>query len=169
MIHKELVPNQMYLRLEENQQGKEYYIPTLEEIDAYAAHGYFPSASGYQALKDFLEQQFALDCAEAEQTVYDVFQQINLGHELQTVLNAFHERGLEAPDQESVQTFLAILMDAYNHTRMVYLRGFMPCELPSAPAPRTGSTTVRNSGQKVYPNDPCPCGSGKKYKKCCGR
>ena len=23
--------------------------------------------------------------------------------------------------------------------------------------------------QKVYPNDPCPCGSGKKYKKCCGR
>lgn len=24
-------------------------------------------------------------------------------------------------------------------------------------------------GHKVYPNDPCPCGSGKKYKKCCGR
>lgn len=23
--------------------------------------------------------------------------------------------------------------------------------------------------QKVYPNDPCPCGSGKKYKKCCGK
>ena len=23
--------------------------------------------------------------------------------------------------------------------------------------------------KKVYPNDPCPCGSGKKYKQCCGR
>ena len=23
--------------------------------------------------------------------------------------------------------------------------------------------------EKVYPNDPCPCGSGKKYKQCCGR
>ena len=23
--------------------------------------------------------------------------------------------------------------------------------------------------RKIYPNDPCPCGSGKKYKKCCGR
>ena len=22
---------------------------------------------------------------------------------------------------------------------------------------------------KIYPNDPCPCGSGKKYKKCCGK
>ena len=24
------------------------------------------------------------------------------------------------------------------------------------------------TGRKLYPNDPCPCGSGKKYKKCCG-
>lgn len=27
----------------------------------------------------------------------------------------------------------------------------------------------RRAVQKVYPNDPCPCGSGKKYKQCCGR
>ena len=31
------------------------------------------------------------------------------------------------------------------------------------------SGTVRRQGHKIYPNDPCPCGSGKKYKKCCGR
>ena len=30
------------------------------------------------------------------------------------------------------------------------------------------STTIVKEA-KVYPNDPCPCGSGKKYKKCCGR
>jgi preprotein translocase subunit SecA len=29
--------------------------------------------------------------------------------------------------------------------------------------------TVKRKGQKVGRNDPCPCGSGKKYKKCCGR
>ena len=28
---------------------------------------------------------------------------------------------------------------------------------------------VRRVEAKVYPNDPCPCGSGKKYKQCCGR
>ena len=27
----------------------------------------------------------------------------------------------------------------------------------------------KRAGKKVYPNDPCPCGSGKKYKQCCGR
>ena len=29
--------------------------------------------------------------------------------------------------------------------------------------------TVRNEGPKIGRNDPCPCGSGKKYKQCCGR
>jgi len=28
---------------------------------------------------------------------------------------------------------------------------------------------VKRGNDKVYPNDPCPCGSGKKYKQCCGR
>mgnify|MGYP001046234094 FL=1 len=28
---------------------------------------------------------------------------------------------------------------------------------------------VRRESAKIYPNDPCPCGSGKKYKQCCGR
>lgn len=32
---------------------------------------------------------------------------------------------------------------------------------------KTSTTIVK--GEKCYPNDPCPCGSGKKYKKCCGR
>ena len=31
------------------------------------------------------------------------------------------------------------------------------------------SSTIHREEKKVYPNDPCPCGSGKKYKKCCGR
>ena len=31
------------------------------------------------------------------------------------------------------------------------------------------ATPKRRETAKVYPNDPCPCGSGKKYKQCCGR
>ena len=41
-----------------------------------------------------------------------------------------------------------------------------------APAQEQGSAAnapVRREGAKVGRNDPCPCGSGKKYKKCCGR
>ena len=35
-------------------------------------------------------------------------------------------------------------------------------------APNAGAT-VRNADKKVGRNDPCPCGSGKKYKNCCGK
>ncbi len=42
---------------------------------------------------------------------------------------------------------------------------------PSAPqsVPVSSSAPMRNEGPKVGRNDPCPCGSGKKYKKCCGQ
>ncbi len=33
----------------------------------------------------------------------------------------------------------------------------------------TPKTPVKKANAKIYPNDPCPCGSGKKYKQCCGR
>ena len=33
----------------------------------------------------------------------------------------------------------------------------------------TARAPKKRADKKVYPNDPCPCGSGKKYKQCCGR
>ena len=33
----------------------------------------------------------------------------------------------------------------------------------------TGGKLADYTSGKIYPNEPCPCGSGKKYKKCCGR
>ena len=36
-------------------------------------------------------------------------------------------------------------------------------------ASSSSSGTVRRDEPKVGRNDPCPCGSGKKYKKCCGK
>jgi preprotein translocase subunit SecA len=57
-----------------------------------------------------------------------------------------------------------------------------PDETPSATADGNGQShgggpppqadkaiePIRNFGKRVGRNDPCPCGSGKKYKKCCG-
>ena len=33
----------------------------------------------------------------------------------------------------------------------------------------TANRTVKRSDKKIMPNDPCPCGSGKKYKFCHGK
>jgi uncharacterized protein YecA (UPF0149 family) len=34
---------------------------------------------------------------------------------------------------------------------------------------KEGMPKVEKVHRKIRPNDPCPCGSGKKYKKCCGK
>jgi preprotein translocase subunit SecA len=39
----------------------------------------------------------------------------------------------------------------------------------AAPAKEAGSAAPVRKGDKIGRNDLCPCGSGKKYKKCCGR
>ncbi|GEM_PF-5700801 len=39
---------------------------------------------------------------------------------------------------------------------------------PSAPSTSSAPTQLRRDADQVGRNDPCPCGSGKKYKKCCG-
>jgi preprotein translocase subunit SecA len=46
--------------------------------------------------------------------------------------------------------------------------GEMPAQA-NVPARERKQETVRRSGAKIGRNDPCPCGSGKKYKNCCGK
>lgn len=40
--------------------------------------------------------------------------------------------------------------------------------IPNNSSQNNVSGQAANSIKKIYPNDPCPCGSGKKFKKCCG-
>ena len=53
--------------------------------------------------------------------------------------------------------------------------GFQPAPAEQAesqgpqPQPKPGKKAPVVVGPKIGRNDPCPCGSGKKYKKCCGR
>ena len=42
-------------------------------------------------------------------------------------------------------------------------------KVPVITAPNGLNGPLKTGVKKIYPNDPCPCGSGKKYKKCCGR
>ena len=67
-------------------------------------------------------------------------------------------------EKEAVQ-FVNKLVDLLNNSRLWVIKGFTPTELQ--PAKEESATTVQQV--KVGRNEPCPCGSGKKYKKCCGK
>ncbi len=89
-------------------------------------------------------------------------------------------RPVDAYKSEGYKQFQALL-DAIRHdvTRTIYHVGIVRQEVrqppPSimakvAPAPgRQKQPAAAVGGKKVGRNDPCPCGSGKKYKHCCGK
>jgi tetratricopeptide (TPR) repeat protein len=52
--------------------------------------------------------------------------------------------------------------------KLDWLRDELSKSKPEGPDDRPGHSQMAASSGKVGRNDPCPCGSGKKYKKCCG-
>ena len=83
-------------------------------------------------------------------------------------INPFKREGLEMFEEmvESIQTdtvFLLLKMEL----RKEPIRKPAPVNLQTS---NGGNVTVKNSAVKeIGRNDPCPCGSGKKYKNCCGK
>ncbi|MSR90963.1 hypothetical protein FYJ33_05975 [Clostridiaceae bacterium WCA-383-APC-5B] len=81
------------------------------------------------------------------------------------------------------EMFERIVKDVEKNTRMWENKGFTPNELAPEKEETADNTCsnfkfVQRQNVKIQPivkerkigrNDPCPCGSGKKYKKCCGR
>ena len=77
---------------------------------------------------------------------YDMFDQMTKNITEDTVRTLFHIRLEEKVEREQVAEVTGTNKDE---------------SLARSPKKRPE--------KKVYPNDPCPCGSGKKYKQCCGR
>ncbi|RDW21300.1 hypothetical protein CWR48_02480 [Oceanobacillus arenosus] len=82
---------------------------------------------------------------------------------------------LELQSLETVQVLMDQLVHLLNNTRKWILKGHTSMELSSnrnQALPNSASDHNHEAGKKkikIGRNDPCPCGSGKKYKKCCGR
>lgn len=76
------------------------------------------------------------------------------------------DRGDETPDEELLQVY----HEEWLQTPRASLGGKRPAEmLEGGRLLPEKVTTFRREQPKVGRNDPCPCGSGKKYKRCCGK
>ena len=81
------------------------------------------------------------------------------------------EKGVEAEgDQEEMEGLLRELHEEWLQTPRESLEGKKPAELLQGGRlfPQKVET-FRRETPKIGRNDPCPCGSGKKYKRCCGK
>jgi preprotein translocase subunit SecA len=86
-----------------------------------------------------------------------------------------HKMFRSATSMDSFSSFMAALPQTYVHDEISALSGRGAPVHSRTPPPSKESPSlskgipVKREHPKVGRNDPCPCGSGKKYKKCCGR
>ncbi|MFA6240026.1 MAG: preprotein translocase subunit SecA [Candidatus Hydrogenedentales bacterium] len=71
-------------------------------------------------------------------------------------------------DKEQDRSFASYDTSRFNLAGQEGARRRIPGAGEEEEAPKPKREPVRNLTPQVGPNDPCPCGSGKKYKKCCG-
>jgi len=79
--------------------------------------------------------------------------------------------GIVFESEKQAQSFFDLYINAQNNSRMWVNKGHTPVELAkiteNQTAKRGSSEIVHQNRKKIGQNERCPCGSGKKYKKCC--
>ena len=130
---------------------------------------------------------------EFKKQAFDAFEQLIDDIREQTLLKFFHAQivGMPLPQRrvplrevhQGTQSYG--VSDVAKVAQSVFGSGQQSAEEELAPVPAVGPgfdrnpgretparakpQTIRRKGKKIGRNDPCPCGSGKKYKNCCGR
>lgn len=159
-------------------QGKPNFVPDQQELFKYADHDYFEITPQLTALREFVTKEFRLDPESAEYLVDDIQLSCSMEASLQDLLYEFERRDLDFTSQQQAQQTVALITDVYDHTRMWSNAGHTLDELrqmqemsgnqPATPSIR-GHIVQQVRSNKIGRNEPCPCGSGLKYKKCCGK
>ncbi|PFO01228.1 hypothetical protein COJ85_17580 [Bacillus sp. AFS076308] len=138
--------------------------------------GYIERNDSYLQFVHFLIQNYEMSRQEAEGMVEECVYATNIGESPNHILQFLQSR-LEFENIEIAKACLDKVVNLMNNTRQWFLKGYSPSELSRAyeqqklqqypnPKAKIVDFTTR---QKIGRNDPCPCGSNKKYKKCCGR
>ncbi|MCM3729473.1 SEC-C metal-binding domain-containing protein [Neobacillus cucumis] len=149
---------------------------STEQLLRAGEPGYIERNDCYLQLVHFLTQNYEMSRQEADGMVEECVYATNIGESPNHIFQFLQSR-LEFKNIEMVRACMDKVVNLMNNTRQWLLKGYSPRELSGAyeqetllPFPNPKENIVDfTTRQKVGRNDPCPCGSNKKYKKCCGK
>ncbi len=151
-------------------QGKPRYSPPKEEFLKYSDWDYYEVTPQLIALKRQLSKLI-----DDPYTVLDILDEIHdisvLEARTQEYFDLLDYAGVVFESMEQAGAMMQLIVDVRNNTRLWANYGHTPNELFSLEKSKLRLPHPERpiSIKAVGRNDPCPCGSGKKYKKCCGR
>lgn len=152
----------------------DYYPFSRQQLLEAGETNFVERPKGYSRFLSLLTQEYRMPKQEAMELVEDCIMNVKLGAQPGQLLQ-YLQTELTFESLEAVQKLMDAVVLIMNNTREWYLKGFTSEELFAQekkellPFPnKKGDVISLQTRQKVGRNDPCPCGSGKKFKKCCG-
>lgn len=164
-------------------QSVDYYPFTKKQLLKAGDPYYVDRTPQMNSFISFLSEHYELKDQDINEIASQIINMINSDSK-PTLIIQYLQSWMEFPSFEFTQMLTVKIMELYNDTRQWALKGHTPNELfqeekkflkplPEVPfvtvQPRTKIIDITAHTHKVGRNDPCPCGSGKKYKKCCGK
>ena len=173
--------------LRRQQKGKQYKILPKAELLKYADPDYYPVTPARTAMLKYLRRRAAKLTLPVEDFCTAIQDIIVIDAPMQEVVNIVEAEGLTFNKHWDIGEFAALYQNLNNSTHKHCNRGYTPDELFAmsdrgiklaeriAPVgqlslfdepPAKPKLTIVGGPSR---NGPCPCGSGRKYKNCCGK
>ena len=154
-----------------------YYFPTPNEIMDLAIENYLPDNQPLKKIISFLEQIVGVSTEKANMLGKEIQRTISGGCGIEDVFDILGLEGVFVERELQIKRLVSLVEEMWDDTRMLLNKGFTPNEVSRMEKKifRVSSAEKKSNvisfdearKNKIYPNDPCPCGSGKKYKNCC--
>jgi len=152
---------------------KKIHKQKLLEVDS--VYHYVQNQKTY-ALEKYLKKYYNMDAFDIQEVMTHIMAHMDLCQSPMQLPEVI-PRQLDIPSTTVRNEIMEYIINIYNANRQWVLLGYAPDEIRETPKnihiePKvTSNVTAVNFAKKkkIGRNDPCPCGSGKKYKHCCGR
>jgi hypothetical protein len=146
--------------------GKPHYMPEKEDLLKYSKWDYMEETPQLQKIRGYVSRILHGNTYSVEKIVKQIYALGNYRAGLHHYMTIFKENGVNLKSGQ-IREVVSLISAWRPYCRVWMNNGFTAKEMQAYEdsQPKTNDT-VRVV--KVGRNEPCPCGSGKKYKKCCG-
>lgn len=173
-IHEALEVTEGFVAFVASTIGKPFYVPEKKELLRYTDELYYEKTNHQEKLAKMLTKDFFGGRTRmVKDEIDEIVGQFQLvGVNFNEIVREFLGR-FEFNDLKQANEYIQVITKIANTTRIWENRGHTPEELSKMRNQQVDSIPTTQlkviNGGKVGRNDPCTCGSGKKYKKCCGK
>lgn len=175
-VHSAIMENDDFYAQLTMRKNKPFYIPEQEELLKYKDDFYFEVNEEYNFLLSYFAKNFYNgNITKAEKLVEDIKMYCMDDNSINDIVHLISIKRISFKSEGQFNEMIDLVVKLKNNTRIWLNNGYTPNELFNI----NNKTYLKPLSNEVFDsrivvnkektgrNDPCPCGSGKKYKKCC--